>query len=227
MAELARSGEPVPVAEVFRHRRLTGACVLVRYADGLPLVEAGLRAVWDGGAERAYIESPRGQVTSLAGDHWGTVRAAARGRVPDDHPAARVVPYAGGCPKALADVLWWVFDPSWYVDPAHRGRLARLEARLGLTPRWARCGSAVRRALTAAWLPERPIGPADFFARMYGRRLAAGAPPERAARAVGRYFVKCLAAAWLDGRRPRGAERLFVPELMFDAPALAAVRKGA
>jgi hypothetical protein len=81
----------------------------------------------------------------------------------------------------------------------------------------------MRRLLTAAWHTEA-ASDADFFTRKYERHIALGCHPAVAERRVGRYFLKCLLAAWADATRPRGSEPIFDIKHLFDIAALEAVR---
>jgi hypothetical protein len=206
-------------AELAADPDLTGP-VLVRHGDGPGL--GRIVSIWARGP--VIVESDYGYRTVVAGTHALTFSCWTAGSV-TDHPAARVMRYAGGRPANLAAVIGNLFDPRWYTDPDRPGRPAAAEARLGLTPRWDRYRSVFRSCLTGAWMGPGEPAPHDFFGRLYRSQL--GVRTESAAeRFVGRYFLKCLLAAWTDALRPRGAEPLFDPALLFDARSVSAAARG-
>lgn len=185
------------------------------------------------------VRSPAGNRTTTCGPLEVLTARAALGTVGlADHPAAFLARFApAGNPQALAAVVGRVFDPRWFIHPERPDRLSRLEAAFGLLPQFDRRPRAHhwRTTLSSAWGADSVdwsgaglrAGPDDFYRRMAARELAFG-PPERAARRVGRHFLKALFAVWSDARTIcRGVnlvEPMFVPERLFDGASVAAVR---
>lgn len=198
--------------------------VIVRHSDGcrvLAWVVGARDRGWDGSLA---VESVMGDLAPLTGVAAVTAGVWVVGD-PLGHPAAAVAAYApNGDRAALAEVIGTIFEPAWYrTDPNRPERRARVEARLGLTPRWDRSGSKVRDTVTAAWLGDGDTGPADFFSRKFFDMLAAGRERHYAERQIGKYYIKCLLAAWTDPQRPKGSEPMFDPRLLFDREAVEAV----
>lgn len=198
--------------------------VVVRHIDGPHLAVAALSAVRDGKARVAQVESDYGYRTTLQGTALKTLHVWATSD-PTSHPAYAATRYGNADDLAVAAVIGNLFDPKWFVNPERPDRRAAVESRFGLTKRWDGKQSVFRRCLTRCWngTPLEELDDHNFFGRMYVEAFKNRKSSAAAERVVGRYFVKCLLAAWADADRPCGAEPIFDPRLMFDERARRAV----
>lgn len=213
------------IAELNRLSLLKNTYIMTRHEDGPQVAAVAHSLVNSGFAAASLMESSLGDVSQVEGVEATTLAVWLTGKV-DMHPVGKVMKFAPNADRqALATVIGTIFDPRWYpAVPERPYRNSPLEARFGLTPRWDRQESVFRRVLTAAWMALGPVTDADFFSRKYAEKLKNGTEPAAAVRFVGKYFLKCLTAAWSDAHRPRGAEPFFDPRLMFDARSLDSVR---
>lgn len=220
-----RKSRHVSIADVPSAVGRSTEVIVVRHVDGPGLAVAALSAVINGRAAEARVESDIGHRTKIIGTAITTL-ATWVNRSPIGHPAAKVMAYTRGDPESMAAVIGNIFDPKWFVDTDRPDRRSAVEARFGLTPRWDDGDSTFRSCLTRAWFGRRQPGweptDHDFFGRMYLVKSAEKGPTV-AERIVGRYFLKCLLAAWSDADRPLGSEPMFDTGILFDARANAAV----
>lgn len=156
-------------------------------------------------------------------------------RLLKNHPAWKALSFVSNiCSVSCCYLLYTIIDPRWYIDPRHPGRVSKLNASLGLTPKV----SAAYELLLAAkpypsvrgldtyetvlncWKNGFPTGdalklPGNFLWRV---RLLTEKQDKADLRAS-QVFVAYLRHNWLDALyADKQKEPLFVPEHFFKHP---------
>lgn len=202
-------------------RVIAGSHIVTRHRDGAELAIKAASMVDRGLVSASYVESDTGLFTAVRGVALDTLKCWAM-LDGADHPARAVYAYANGSNVAMTSIIGEIFDPMWYLSSERPDRNATMESRFGLTPRWDRAHSTRRMCVTAAWRAESEA-PENFFTRTYMRAVRSGVPAPVAERRVGRYFLKCVVAAWRDAVTGSTREPFFDRSVLFDAAANEAV----
>lgn len=166
---------------------------------------------------------------------FGKVDDQAR-RLLNKHPAWKALSFIPTlCTTSCCYLLHDIIDPRWYIDPRHPGRVSKLNAFLGLTPKVSENyelllarkphlpvrGMDRYETILNCWKNGQPTGdalklPGNFLWRV---RLLTEKQDKADLRAS-QVFVAYLRHTWLDALYAgKQKEPLFVPEHFFKRPA--------